>query len=590
MPSPAKKWLVAPPAPEEHLARFPDLHPVIAQLLYGRGLISPEDVACFLACGHRETDPFALAGMDEAVARIRRALADQERILVYGDFDVDGVTATALCLQVLRALGAHPTAHIPHRLEEGYGLNEETLSRLAADGAQLILTVDCGVRSLREIACANELGLDVVVTDHHSVGDELPAAAAVVDPKRPDNAQRIDQLAGVGVAYKLAQALLQRQREHSLAPQPVELDAHQLLDLVALGTVADLVPLVGENRALVRRGLELINQLERPGIAALCREAGLRAGQIDTNAIGYGLGPRLNAAGRVAHAQTALQLLDTADQEEARRLAAELGRLNRERQELTRSTQQLARELALEGADSAPLLFAADASFPAGIVGLVASRLADEFYRPAIVVEVGEEVSHGSARSIPEFHVTRALDQCADLLIRHGGHAAAAGFSVSNGDLPLLADRLRAVAEEWLDQVELVPALAVDLETDLSAMSWDLLRELAHLEPCGIGNPQPLFLSRGVRLLGHRRVGEEGRHLKLTLSDGELVWDGIAFRQGEAADGLGPSVDLVYHLELNEWNGNRRLQLNVQDIRPSGPEGAQDTERMGGLHPAEARG
>jgi single-stranded-DNA-specific exonuclease len=574
MPPQPKKWLLSPRAPAEQLARYPELDPIIVQLLYSRGITDPEAVDQFLACQAGESAPFALAGMEDAAARIRQAVAGDEQILVYGDFDVDGVTATALCLQTLRALGAHAAAHIPHRTEEGYGLNKDTLAQLAADGASLILTVDCGVRSLEEIDYANRLGLDVVVTDHHSVGEALPPAAAVVDPKRPDNPEAVDELAGVGVAYKLAQALLEREREDPVAAGPVGLELHQLLDLVALGTVADLVPLVGENRVLVRQGLDVLNRTERPGIPALCESAGITTGQIDASAIGYGLGPRLNAAGRLAHADTSLKLLTTASQEEARQLAAELESLNRERRQLTRSSQALARQLAVAGADGAPLLFAAHAEFPAGIVGLVASRLVDEFYRPAVVVEIGDEISRGSARSIPEFHITHALDECGGLLIRHGGHAAAAGFAVHNDQLPALADRLRALAAGQLDESDLAPALEIDMEAELSLMSWDLQRQLDQLEPCGMGNPQPLFVSRGVRLLAHRRVGNGGRHLKLTLSDGRLVWDGIAFRQGEAADALGPWVDVVYHLEINEWNGSKRLQLNVQDVRSADGAGA----------------
>ncbi len=587
MPPQHKKWQLAPAAPADHLARFPDLHPVVAQLLFGRGITDPVAAARFLACEDAAADPFALAGMAEAVARVRQALAHGEQIVVYGDFDVDGVTATALCLQVLRALGGHPAAHIPHRIEEGYGLNNQTLARLASDGVRLIITVDCGVRSVEEIAHANSLGMDVVVTDHHSVGPQLPPAAAVVDPKRPDNSAPIARLAGVGVAYKLAQALLRLEAEEPIAPSPVQLEPVDLVDFVALGTVADLVPLVGENRTLVHEGLALINCMGRPGIAALCRQAGLSAGQIDTMAIGYALGPRLNAAGRLAHAEISLQLLDSTSQEGACTLAAQLDRLNRQRQQLTQSTQQKARDLAVAGADGTPLLFAADAAFPAGIVGLVASRLVDEFYRPAVVVEIGEDVSHGSARSIPEFHMTRALDRCADLLIRHGGHAAAAGFAVRNEDLDTLADRLRRLAVEELSEIDLAPTLEVDLEADLSSMSWELQRQLARLEPCGMGNPQPLFLTGGVRLLDRRRVGDGGRHLKLTLSDGEMVWDGIAFRQGETAPCLGDRVDLVYHLEVNEWNGSRRLQLNVQDVRPSDPSPPRPWPGNGTTRPAE---
>jgi single-stranded-DNA-specific exonuclease len=565
-----KRWQIAPPVPPSHVARFPHLHPITVQVLYNRGVIDPADVTAFLSGEDGEANPFDLRGMPAAVTRLRRALRAGEPITVYGDFDADGVTATALLVQVLRALGGHVRPYIPHRVDEGYGLHKAALTRLARAGFRVVVTVDCGVRSPKEVAHANRLGLDVIVTDHHSVGRQLPEAVAVIDPKRAESRYPFRELAGVGVAYRLAQALLRSHRQTPVTRREVRLEEEDLLDLVALGTVADLVPLLGENRTLVHRGLARINRMQRPGIEALCRQAGLRPGQVDATAIGYALGPRINAAGRLAHAKAAYQLLETQYPAEADQLAGELDRLNRERQQLTRETQERARQMALERAGEAPLLFAAAPDFLAGIVGLVASRLVDEFYRPAVVVEVGGKASRGSARSIPDFHITHALDECADLLIRHGGHAAAAGFTVSNEHLDELADRLRTLAAEQLSDVELIPALSVDTKVELSQMSWELQRELSQLEPCGYANPHPLFLSRNVRVQGQRAVGSDGQHLKLALSDGWATWDAIAFRQGEWAGKLPDRVDVVYHLAVNEWNGQRWLQLNVQDVRPAG--------------------
>jgi len=569
-----KRWQVSPPAPSSHVARFSHLHPITVQVLYNRGITDPAEAAAFLSGEGGEANPFALQGMHAAVTRLRQALRAGEPIAVYGDFDADGVAATALLVQTLRALGGRVRPYIPHRVDEGYGLHKEALTQLAHDGVRVVVTVDCGVRALKEVAHANRMGLDVVVTDHHSVGAALPEAVAVINPKRTDSRYPFGELAGVGVAYKLAQALLRSQRQTPVTAREVRLEEEDLVDLVALGTVADLAPLLGENRTLVHRGLARINRMERPGVEALCRQAGLKPGQVDATAIGYALGPRLNAAGRLAHAKTAYRLLETEYPAEAERLAGELDRLNRERQQLTLETQERARQLALATAEDGPLLFAAAPDFLAGIVGLVASRLVDEFYRPAVVAEVGEDVSHGSCRSIPEFHITHALDECADLLIRHGGHAAAAGFTVPNEHLDKLADRLRRLAAEQLADVELTPVLSADAEVELSQMSWELQRELAQLEPCGYANPHPLFLSRNVRVLSQRAVGSEGQHLKLTLSDERAAWDGIAFRQGEWAGKLPDRVDLVYHLEINEWNDQRRLQLNVQDIRPTGVDDA----------------
>jgi len=570
-----KRWHVAPPAPTSHTARFPHLHPIIVQALYNRGITTPEGVAAFLDGGQEESNPFALDGMHAAVTRLRHALRNGERIAVYGDFDVDGVTATTLLIKTLEALGGDATHYIPHRVDEGYGLNIDALTQLAEEGVQLVVTVDCGVRSLEEVAHANRLGLDVIITDHHSTGPNLPDAVAVLDPRQPASRYPFSDLAGVGVTYRLAQALLRSHRQSPVTDQNVLLEEQDLTDLVALGTVADLVPLLGENRNLVRQGLVRINQMERPGIAALCGQARLKPGQVTTSSIGFALGPRLNAAGRLAHAETAYQLLKTPYPAEAERLAEELDALNRERQQMTLDLYQKARRVALAAADDAPLLFAADPKFPSGIVGLAASRLVDDYYRPAVIIEIGDEVSRGSARSIPEFHITDALDACADLLIRYGGHAAAGGLTVANENLDELGARLRQMAKEKLSGTELVPTIEIDAEIEIGQVSWNLEKELSQLEPCGYDNPYPLFLSRDVGVQHQRAVGNEGKHLKLTLTNGRGSWDAIAFRQGDWLGKLSNRVDIVYHVEVNEWRGQRRLQLNVRDIRPAEDGGTQ---------------
>jgi len=570
----AKRWHIAPAVPPEHLSRLTDLHPLIVQVLYNRDIKDSDAVLTFLEGGKDGANPFALQGMHEAVSRVRRALRHGERIAVYGDFDADGVTATALLVQTLEALGGRVQPYIPDRVDEGYGLNEEALQDLAQDGVSLVITVDCGVRAVDEIAAANRLGLDVVVTDHHTVDSRLPDAVAVVDPKRSESGpggeplQSGDALAGVGVAYRLAQALLRSHRQSPVTGQDVALEEEQLLDLVALGTVADLVPLQGQNRSLVRGGLKRLNDMDRPGIRALCRQVGLRPGAVDATAIGYVLGPRVNAAGRLARAGCAYRLLVTSDPVEAHSLAVELDGLNRERRRMTSDAHQMARQMVQESGGDGLVLFAAAREFSRGIVGLVASRLLDEFYRPAVVVQMGERVSRGSCRSIESFDITGALDECQDLLLRHGGHAAAAGFEIANRDLEALAGRLREIAAARLTGEDLVPVLRADAEAPLSEMSWELLDGLSQLEPCGVGNRQPLFVSRGVRVRHSLAVGREGRHLKLTLSDGAATWDAIAFRQGAWAGRLTPLVDVAYHLELNEWRGQKQLQLNVQDIRP----------------------
>ncbi|MCS7179330.1 MAG: single-stranded-DNA-specific exonuclease RecJ [Anaerolineae bacterium] len=562
------RWQIAPPAPEPYRSRLSDLHPLVVQILYNRGLTDPEAARAFLERRAGPDNPFVLRGMHRAVARIRQAVRQKEPIAVYGDFDADGVTATALLVIALQALGADVRSYIPHRVEEGYGLNRRAIEELAGAGIRLLVTVDCGIRFPREVAHARRLGMDVIVTDHHLVGTDPLAAVAVVNPQQEECPYPYKGLAGVGLAYKLAQALLRANRRVPL-PGSIPLDEEELLDLVALGTVADLAPLTGENRYLVSRGLERLNCAPRVGVDALIRASGLRPGEVDTWAIGYVLGPRLNAAGRMAHAELAYRLLTTGSPEEAEHLARELDTLNQERQRWTKAMQERARAFVREREADALLLFIADPEFPTGVVGLVASRLVEEFYRPVVVVEQGEEVSKGSARSIPEFHITRALDECADLLIRYGGHTVAAGFTVLTRHLEALKHRLLNIAARELAGRELVPYLTVDAEIPLQQVNWPLWTAIQALCPFGAGNPEPLFLSRNVQVRRAAPAGADNAHLRLSLSDGWAIWDGIAFRQGEWAEQMPERVDVVYHLRRSDWNGEPRLRLEVRDWQPA---------------------
>jgi single-stranded-DNA-specific exonuclease len=487
----------------------------------------------------------------------------------YGDFDADGVTSTALMVETLRALGADVLPYIPHRVDEGYGLHTDALDELVDQGIRVVITVDCGIRAVEEVAHAMQRGLEVIVTDHHSVGESLPTAWAVINPRQPDCTYPFKELAGVGIAFKLAQALLRSHCQVPIARESVSLVEEDLLDLVALGTVADLAPLIGENRVLVRRGLIKLNEGQRPGLISLIQRSGLRSEQLSASDIGFGLGPRINAAGRLDDAKTAYQLLMAKYPGEADKLADELNELNRRRQQVTPETQEQARQKALGEGEDVFLLFAASPNFLEGVVGLAAGRLCEEFYRPSIVVSVGEITSRGSARSIAEFHITDALDQCSDLLVRHGGHAAAAGFTVRNEDLPLLAKRLQILAAEALADKALHPTLLIDAQLDLGELNHKLYDWLARLEPFGYANPAPVFLTRRLRVVDARAVGATRSHLKLYLSDGRTRWNAIAFRQAHWLNGLPSYVDVAYHLEMNEWNGHKQLQLNVCDLRPA---------------------
>lgn len=569
----AKRWQVAEAAPDQQLAQllrvFPDMPRSVARILYYRGFADVEKAKQFLDRQWDDDEPFKMKGMTKAVTHLRQAIRDAVPIAIYGDFDADGVTSTVLLVETLQALGADVRPYIPHRVDEGYGLHDEALDDLADQGVRLVVTVDCGIRAVDEIAHVKGRGVDIIVTDHHSVGEVLPPAVAVINPKQAGCRYPFQELAGVGIAYKLAQALLRVNKQVPIAQPVGNLVEDDLLDLVALGTVADLAPLRDENRALVQRGLVKINEGQRPGLASLIQNSGLQLGCVDAAAIGFGLGPRINAAGRLADAETAYRLLTAQYPGEADKLADELDDLNRRRQQITAETQERARQQALAEGDDVALLFAASPDFLEGVVGLSAGRLCEEFYRPAIVASIGETTTRGSARSIPEFHITEALDQCQDLLIRYGGHAAAAGFTVRNEELPTLSQRLKRLAAEWLADMTLQPTLVIDAQVGLGELNRKLYDWLIKLEPFGYANPAPVFMTRRLRVLDGRAVGARRAHLKLYLSDGRTRWDAIAFRQAHWLKCLPAWIDAAYHLELNEWNGHERLQLNVQDLRPA---------------------
>ncbi|HSO11196.1 MAG TPA: single-stranded-DNA-specific exonuclease RecJ [Anaerolineales bacterium] len=562
-----KRWVIQPPITtqaDEALSKFPY---VLKQILFNRGYGTDGEARAFLkAEPNSDTDPFQLIGMQSAVDRIRYALENNEPIAIYGDYDVDGVTATALLVQTLEGLGANVRGYIPNRFDEGYGLNREALDSLQHDGVKLVITVDCGIRSPDEALHAQTAGLDLIISDHHHPdGLNLPPALAVINPKQHGDPYPDKELAGVGIAYKIAEALVSNQRSAA------NLQLDDLLDLVALGTVADLAPLVGENRVLVRKGLKQIRETKRQGLFSLAGVAQIKLDKITSGNIGFMLGPRLNASGRLESALASFELLTTTDFMRAGQLAQQLDVQNRQRQAITKSMQAQAEEIALGEDPDAFLFFAAHEGFNPGVIGLTASRLTELYYRPAIVAAKGPEETRGSCRSIPEFHITDALDQCKDLLVRHGGHAAAAGFTVKNENLPALVSRLKGIAKEQLEGKDLRQTLTADMEVALEELNFDVLKHLAYLEPTGYGNPEAVFVARDVKVKSSRTVGAEGRHLKLSVEDSHgATYDSIGFRMGELQTSLPPRVDMVFTLEANEWNGRTSLQLNLKDAKPAG--------------------
>lgn len=582
-PLPSFHWRLATPAPAALLRDWPGeqaeapVRAVLAAALAARGHATPEAAAAFLGRGEEDDNPFRMAGMAQAVARVRAALRAREAIAVYGDYDADGVTATALLAETLDALGAaRVETWIPHRAREGYGVHAEALRALAARGVRLLVTVDCGIRANAELELARDLGMDVIVSDHHALPAALPQALAILNPRRPDCRYGFQDFAGVGLAFKLAQGLLRvaRRMDGAVAAgagaEPAAGRRHlaeaDLLDLVALGTVADVVPLRGENRRLVQRGLAGLRAPGRPGIRALFESAGRDPAGVTARDLSHLLGPRLNAAGRMGDARTALELLLSRDLDSATALAATIEGLQQERRAATDAALAAARAR-LRGRAAGAFLVDRSEEVPLGVIGLVAGRLAEEYYRPVAVLRDEGDLARGSARSIPEFDVVAALDANADLLLQHGGHARAAGFTLRSDDVPALEARLAAAAETRLAGLALRPSLAIDAQVAPEALSRALAQALEALEPCGEGNPPARLWVPRVPTRGARVVGREGRHLKLVLAgSGGMPVEAIAYERGADLARLGPTVDLVGSLRLGAWNGLERLELRVDDL------------------------
>lgn len=561
-----KHWIIPPqitPEADSALSAFP---PILRQILFNRGYTTDADARAYLnAKPNFNPDPFQMRGMRTAIDRIQSALLSNEPIAIYGDYDVDGVTATALLVETLNHLNADVRGYIPNRFEEGYGLNNNALDELKAQGVKLVISVDCGIRSPSEAQHARAIGLDLIISDHHHPAEgDLPPAFAVINPKQHGDEYPDKDLAGVGIAYKIAEALL------TVFPERFQLDP--LLDLVALGTVADLAPLVGENRILVRRGLRQMRQTRRQGLSSLAAVSEINLSKVNATHIGFSLGPRLNAAGRLKEALAAFELLTTQDVFKAGELAQVLDLQNRERQRITRDMQKKAEEIAIGADPEAFLLFAADEDFNSGVVGLAASRLTESYYRPAIVAAKGPEETRGSCRSIPEFHITEALDQCAELLVRHGGHAAAAGFTVRNENLEQLVARLKAYAREKLADQDLKPTVMAEAEVSLTDFRAELYEKcLRFLEPTGYGNHEAAFVARNVKVKSSRTVGADSKHLKLSLEDAKgYTHDAIGFRLGEWQAKMPARVDILFTYEVNEFNGRVNYQLNLKDLKPAG--------------------
>ncbi len=568
-----KRWVIAPPIPEDLQKELADYHLLMQQLLYNRGVVNADMAEVYVKSYGSLYDPFLLKDMHTAVERLHSALEKEESITIYGDYDADGVCATALMIDFLSQCGAKVKSYTPDRFDEGYGLNNDAVREIADDGTRLLITVDCGIRSVNEIRLAQDLGMDVILTDHHLPGEELPPAVAILAHRQEDDTYPEKVLCGAAIAYKLVEAYLSR--------YPVNgLQARDWLDLVAVATVADIVPLTGENRALIKAGMEEIHQEKRVGLSALIRAAGQDPTRLKASHIAFGVGPRINAAGRITSARNAIDLLLAKDPHSASLFAQQLDDINNRRQEKTAAIQELAEEdiqIDDETADNNRwLIFTVSPEFHMGVVGLAASRLTERYYRPAVAGAVGEHLTRASCRSIPEFHITRALDACADLFDeslgeRYGGHAAAAGFTISNDKLPLLQERLTVLAEQELAGKELIAEVPVDAAFNFSYLYRNkkyiyMLAQL--LEPTGTDNPPVLFASHNLRVVNAFQVGRDKTHLRVTLSDGFSSDTAIAFRLGHLKDELPTHVDILFTLDENVYRGQTEYQIQVREIRP----------------------
>ncbi|MCS6777258.1 MAG: single-stranded-DNA-specific exonuclease RecJ [Chloroherpetonaceae bacterium] len=569
-----KRWHVLPgdPGAEERLISELALSPIVARLLVQRGVTSLEEADRFLHPSLAQLhDPMLLPDAEAACERLKQALHRKEKILVHGDYDGDGITATALWQRVLHRLGGDVEAFVPHRHRDGYDMRRWFVEEARAKGAGLIVTTDCGIQRIEEVELAREAGIDVIVTDHHipSSCGRLPRAVAVVNPHRRDSRYPFADLAGVGVAFKLCEALVQ------YLGYGVEHYRRAHMDLAAIGTVTDVMPLVDENRVLVKFGLDRLQQTRKPGLRALLRRA-LYAGKAPSaRDIAFSLGPRLNAASRVDEATTALELLLTPDPEEAELLAERLEENNRHCRDLTEQVLREARTQATEWiAQEARCLVLAGEGWPGGVIGLVAGRIMGQYARPCVVITVDPStgVGRGSARSPHGFDVLQAIDACSDLLIEYGGHELAAGLALESEQIDAFRERMMRLAAEKLDPEDLVPTLEVAAELEPDSICPELVWQMQALQPFGSGNHEPLFVSRNMRVLQVRAIGQEGRHLKLTLQapgakPHELV-DAVWWNRADLATVLAPgtTLDLCYRLMLDDYGGQCRVQLLLEDL------------------------
>lgn len=568
-----KRWSLLPEdiQAEARLQIELGVHPITARLLVQRGLTTPEAADRFLnPTLDRLYDPMLLPDAEAACARLKIALANKEKILVHGDYDGDGLTSSALWTRLLRSLGGNVDVFVPHRKRDGYDMRIPIIEQAKQEGVTLIVTTDCGIQRVDEVEHAREAGIDVIITDHHTPGAILPKAVAVVNPQRKDSQYPFRHLAGVGVAFKMGEALT-RYLGHG-----VNGFRRAYLDLAAIGTVTDVMPLLDENRILVKHGLEHLQETKKPGLRALIDVCGYADKKLDTRSIGFGIGPRLNSASRIDETKIALDLLMTKDEDEAVSLARRLNELNQQRRDEQDKVFEEAMEQVVRQDMTEAKCLVVSGNWRGGIIGIVASKIVDRFHRPCVVIGTDDTtgLGRGSARSITAFNMFDAVNACTALLEEYGGHAHAAGMSIRTENIVDFAAQMNHLAGVALSDEDILPTLEVAVELSPAEISSDLLNQVAAMEPFGNGNPEPLFVSRSVPVMEVMRMGNEKQHLRLTLrADGLNGRDSVQspwFFRGELAEMLEtvPSLDICYKPQFNDWNGRRSIQFLLEDIKP----------------------
>lgn len=563
-----KKWILMS---KEHqadevlsLSKKLGLPPIIATILMNRDIDEPEH---FINPTEESLlDPFLMHGMKKAVLRILSALENNEKIAIYGDYDVDGITSTAIMVKFLRSRRADVIYYIPDRLEEGYGINKGAIDKIAESGVTLLITVDCGITAVSEIEYAKTKGIDTIITDHHECKDEVPDAFCLLNPKQPDCTYPFKKLAGVGVAFKLLQALTLEMRFHMR--ELIE----EYVDLVAIGTVADVMSLVGENRVIVKKGLELLSYTMNKGIRALADVAEIDLANVQTGTIGFAIAPRINAAGRMGDPRCAVELLLATDDMTAKRYAEQLNNENRERQE----TEIKILEDALNMIENTPsykddfVLVLAHDNWHHGIIGIVASKISERFNKPCILISTDETTGKGSGRSIKAFNLFKALEHCQDKLLKFGGHELAAGLSISPENIDEFRREINAYAKSTLTQEDFVPLLYIDSELPPQYINMNTAEKLSVLEPYGMGNSSPVFYAKNLTV-SQKRPLSDGKHIKLTLRSGEYLVDAVGFNMGELNDEINNDelLDIAFNVDINIYRGMRQLQVILKDVKKS---------------------